>query len=184
MRPPAHKLLRLNLLNKNACPLPQFPAYLASVRGPVYLALATTSLLVISSTGAHAQAPSTLHFTSSEPETKYEPVQVITKERTQAITKEKTSERKLPVAHYRYVTPAGKRESAPVITQYYPKRIVYPVAKVDRHIDRKLMQAATIAQERAHAHSRSMCWHYVKEALLASGVIDSRPKSEFAKDAA
>jgi len=46
------------------------------------------------------------------------------------------------------------------------------------------MQAATIAQERAHAHSRSMCWHYVKEALLASGVIDSRPKSEFAKDAA
>ena len=46
------------------------------------------------------------------------------------------------------------------------------------------MRAATIAQERAHAHSRSMCWHYVKEALLASGVIDSRPKSELAKDAA
>ena len=156
------------------------------MRGPVHLALATTSLFVICSAAAHAQAlaPSTLHFTGSEQETKYEPVQVITKERTQAITKEKTSERKLPVAHYRYVTPAGKRESAPVITQYYPKRIVYPVAKVDRHIDRKLMQAATIAQERAHAHSRSMCWHYVKEALLASGVIDSRPKSEFAKDAA
>src|SRR5947207_9522811 len=46
------------------------------------------------------------------------------------------------------------------------------------------MHAATIAQERAHAHSRSMCWHAVKEALLASGVIDSRPKSEFARDAA
>jgi hypothetical protein len=89
-----------------------------------------------------------------------------------------------PVTHYSYKTPEGKKESAPVITQYYPKRIVYPLAKVDRHIDRKLMQAATIAQERAHAHSRSMCWHYVKEALLASGVIDSRPKSEFAKDAA
>ena len=148
------------------------------MRGPVYLALATTSLLVISSAAAHAQAlaPSTLHLTSSEPETKYESVQVI--------TKEKTSERKRPVAPYRYVTPEGKKESAPVITQYYPKRIVYPLAKVDRHIDRKLMQAATIAQERAHAHSRSMCWHYVKEALLASGVIDSRPKSELAKDAA
>jgi hypothetical protein len=156
------------------------------VRGPVYLALATTSLLVISSAAAHAQvlAPSTLHFTGSEPETKYEPVQVITKEPARAITKEKTSERKRPVAPYRYLTPAGKKESAPVITQYYPKRIVYPLAKVDRHIDRKLMQAATIAQERAHAHSRSLCWHYVKEALLASGVIDSRPKSEFAKDAA
>jgi hypothetical protein len=164
----------------------QFPAILASVRGPVYLALATTSLLVISSAAAHAQtlAPSTLHFTGSEPETKYEPAQAITKEPTQVITKEKTSERKRPVAPYRYVTPAGKKESAPVITQYYPKRIVYPLAKVDRHIDRKLMQAATIAQERAHAHSRSLCWHYVKEALLASGVIDSRPKSEFAKDAA
>jgi hypothetical protein len=164
----------------------QFPAYLASVRGPFYLALATTTLLAISGAAARAQAlaPSTLHFTSPEQETKYEPVQVITKEPAQAITKEKTSERKLPVAPYRYITPAGKKESAPVITQYYPKRIVYPVAKVDRHIDRKLMQAATIAQERAHAHSRSMCWHYVKEALLASGVIDSRPKSEFAKDAA
>jgi len=167
----------------------QFPAYVASVRGPVYLALATTTLLVISSTGAHAQAlaPSTLHLTGSEPaETKYVPVQVITitKEPAQAIAKEKTSERKLPVAPYRYITPAGKKESAPVITQYYPKRILYPLAKVDRHIDRKLMQAATIAQERAHAHSRSMCWHYVKEALLASGAIDSRPKSEFAKDAA
>ena len=29
-----------------------------------------------------------------------------------------------------------------------------------------------------------MCWHYVKEALLASHVIDSRPKSELARDAA
>ncbi len=46
------------------------------------------------------------------------------------------------------------------------------------------MQAATIAQERAHAHSRSRCWHYVKEALLASGAIDSRPKTALAKDAA
>ena len=156
------------------------------MRGSVYLALATTSLLVISSAAAHAQAlaPLTLHLTGSEQETKYEPAQAITKEPAQAITKEKTSERKRPVAPYRYVTPAGKKESAPVITQYYPKRIVYPLAKVDRHIDRKLMQAATIAQERAHAHSRSLCWHYVKEALLASGVIDSRPKSEFAKDAA
>jgi hypothetical protein len=164
----------------------QFPAYLASVRGPVYLALATTSLLVISSAAAHGQAltPSTLHLTSPEQETKYESVRVIAKEPAQAITKEQTSERKPPTAPYRYITPAGKKESAPVITQYYPKRIVYPVAKIDRHIDRKLMQAATIAQERAHAHSRSMCWHYVKEALLASGAIDSRPKSEFAKDAA
>jgi hypothetical protein len=87
-------------------------------------------------------------------------------------------------SHFSFKTVEGKKESAPVITQYYPGRIVYPFAKVDRHIDQRLMQAATIAQERAHAHSRSMCWHYVKEALLASGVIDSRPKSELARDAA
>src|SRR4029434_4318026 len=87
-------------------------------------------------------------------------------------------------SHCSFKTVEGKKESAPVISQYYPGRIVYPFAKVDRHIDQRLMQAATIAQERAHAHSRSMCWHYVKEALLASGVIDSRPKSELARDAA
>ena len=100
------------------------------------------------------------------------------------IEKLNTSEAILPVTHYSYRTATGNKESIPVITHYYPQRIVYPFAKIDRHIDRKLMQAATIAQERAHAHSRSMCWHYVKEALLASGVIDSRPKSELAKDAA
>jgi hypothetical protein len=109
---------------------------------------------------------------------------VLATEPVRPIEKQSSSETALPVTHYSYKTPEGKKESAPVITQYYPKRIVYPFGKVDRHIDRKLMYAATIAQERAHAHSRSMCWHYVKEALLASGVIDSRPKSELAKDAA
>ena len=78
----------------------------------------------------------------------------------------------------------GKKESVPVISDYYPKRIVYPFAKIDRRIDNRLVQAATLAQERAHAHSRSRCWHYVKDALLASGVIDSRPKTELARDAA
>lgn len=89
-----------------------------------------------------------------------------------------------PYSRFSFKTPGGKKESIPVITQYYPKQIVYPYAKIDRHIDSRLMQAATIAQERAHAHSRSRCWHYVKDALLASGVIDSRPKTELARDAA
>ena len=89
-----------------------------------------------------------------------------------------------PFSHFSFKSPEGKKESVPVITQYYPGQIVYPFGKIDRHINPKLMQAATIAQERAHAHSRSMCWHYVKEALLASGVIDSRPKTELARDAA
>jgi hypothetical protein len=89
-----------------------------------------------------------------------------------------------PYSRFSFKTPAGKKESVPVITQYYPNQIVYPYGKIDRHIDGRLMQAATIAQERAHAHSRSRCWHYVKDALLASGVIESRPKTELARDAA
>ena len=87
-------------------------------------------------------------------------------------------------SRFSFKTAEGKRESVPVISQYYPKRIVYPYAKVDKRIDSRLVQAATLAQERAHAHSRSRCWHYVKDALLASGVIDSRPKTELARDAA
>lgn len=89
-----------------------------------------------------------------------------------------------PYSRFSFKTSEGKKESVPVITQYYPNQIVYPYGKIDRHIDGRLMQAATIAQERAHAHSRSRCWHYVKDALLASGVIDSRPKTELARDAA
>jgi hypothetical protein len=137
-----------------------------------------------------------------------EPTQAIAKEPTQAIAKEpartiaKGSARTFmaePVRpmgqqatsaptrsgfHFSFKTPEGKKESVPVITQYYPQQIVYPYGKIDRHIDSRLMQAATIAQERAHAHSRSRCWHYVKDALLASGVIESRPKTELARDAA
>ena len=70
-------------------------------------------------------------------------------------------------SRFSFKTADGKRESVPVISQYYPNRIVYPYAKVDRRIDSRLVQAATLAQERAHAHSRSRCWHYVKDALLA-----------------
>jgi hypothetical protein len=77
----------------------------------------------------------------------------------------------------------GKTVSAPVVDQYQTKRIVYPLAKVDPRLDPKLARAATIADERAHAHSKSRCWHYVKEALVASGVVTSRPTSSLAKQA-
>jgi hypothetical protein len=109
--------------------------------------------------------------------------EVISKPIPKVATKE-TFEPVRPIAHYNFKTPDGRQESVPVITHYYPNQIVHPLGTTDKHLDPKLMRAATIAQERAHAHSRSMCWHYVKEALLASGVIDSRPKSELARDAA
>ena len=62
----------------------------------------------------------------------------------------------------------GKSDSAEIVTTYQPKKIVRPFAKLDHSIDPKLMRAASIAEERAHAHSREQCWHYVKEALLVS----------------
>src|SRR5207248_1341058 len=60
-----------------------------------------------------------------------------------------------PIAHYNFKTPDGRQESVPIITHYYPNQIVHPLATTDRHLDPKLTRAATIAQERAHAHFRS-----------------------------
>jgi hypothetical protein len=118
------------------------------------------------------------------PVAKKQVAEVITKPNPRVASKATTFEPVRPMARYNFKTPDGREESVPVITHYYPNQIVRPLATTDRHLDPKLTRAATIAQERAHAHSRSMCWRYVKEALLASGVIDSRPKSEYARDAA
>src|SRR5438477_1575998 len=78
---------------------------------------------------------------------------------------------------------SGKATSVDVVEKYQPNKIVRPFAEIDRQLDPKLTRAATIAEERANAHSRRQCWHYVKEALLASGVIRSRPTTVYAKQA-
>ncbi len=57
------------------------------------------------------------------------------------------------------------------------------IAKADPLMNATMVRAATIAQERAHAHSKSRCWRYVKEALLAAGAVDSYPKTALAKQA-
>jgi hypothetical protein len=77
----------------------------------------------------------------------------------------------------------GKTVSAPIVDEYQQKRIVNPIANIDPKLDPRLVRAASIADERAHAHSKSRCWQYVKEALLASGVIPSYPKTRLAKQA-
>ena len=51
------------------------------------------------------------------------------------------------------------------------------------NLDPKLARAATIAEDRAHAHSRRSCWRYVKEALLAAGAVDSYPQTALARQA-
>src|SRR5262245_48655700 len=88
-----------------------------------------------------------------------------------------------PNPKFNYTDPSGKKQSVEVVDKEYPKKIGQPFAKSDAQIDPKLRRAATIAEERARAHSLSKCWHYVKEALVAAGVVKSRPQTTLAKQA-
>jgi len=88
-----------------------------------------------------------------------------------------------PKPKFTYKDASGKKQSVEVVDKYQPKKIVRPLAKIDSKIDPKLCRAATIAQERAKAHSRSLCWRFVKEALVAAGVVRSRPTTLLAKQA-
>ena len=77
----------------------------------------------------------------------------------------------------------GRLSSVPVLDRYARDRIVYPLAKIDPRLDKRMVRAASIAQDRSHAHSKSRCWHYVKEALFASGAVKTRPVTVYAKQA-
>jgi len=77
---------------------------------------------------------------------------------------------------------SGKMSSAKIIRHYYVPN-VHPSAKVDPRIDPRLRRAASIAQERANARTKARCWRYVKQALVAAGVVDSYPQTEYARDA-
>ncbi len=61
--------------------------------------------------------------------------------------------------------------------------ILGPQASKFRY-DKRLIRAAEIASERASAHSRRVCWRSVKDALVSAGLVDSRPKTTYAKEAA
>jgi hypothetical protein len=87
-----------------------------------------------------------------------------------------------PKPKFDYVDASGKKQSIEIVEKYYPKKMVKPFGN-DSKIDPKMRRAATIAEERARAHSLSKCWHYVKEALVAAGVVKSRPQTVLAKQA-
>jgi hypothetical protein len=88
-----------------------------------------------------------------------------------------------PKPKFAYKDASGKKQSVEIVDKYQPKKIVRPLAKIDSKIDPKLCRAATIAEERARAHSLSKCWRFVKEALVAAGVVKSRPETPLAKQA-
>jgi hypothetical protein len=87
-----------------------------------------------------------------------------------------------PKPQFVYKDASGKKQSVEVVDKYYPKKLLQPFAG-DSKIDPKLRRAATLAEERAHRHSLSKCWHFVKEALVAAGVVKSRPQTPLAKQA-
>ena len=82
-----------------------------------------------------------------------------------------------------YKDASGRVTSVKIIHHYWTKPIVHPFAKIDPRLDPKLARAATLAQERSSAESKAHCWHYVKTALVAAGVINSYPKTAYAADA-
>ena len=49
--------------------------------------------------------------------------------------------------------------------------------------DRRMIRAAEIASARACAEPTLRCWHFVKDALVESGVVSTRPTSVWAKQA-
>ena len=80
---------------------------------------------------------------------------------------------------------SGKTVSEPLVEDSAQRKLpAAALAKIDPSMNPVMMRAATIAQERARAHSKSLCWRYVKEALLAAGAVTSYPKTALAKQAA
>ena len=77
----------------------------------------------------------------------------------------------------------GNMTSVPLVDSSAKRKLKKNVAKIDPALSPKLAEAATIAQERANARSKSKCWRYVKQALLAAGAVDSYPKTALAKQA-
>jgi len=69
------------------------------------------------------------------------------------------------------------------IIRRYRVPTVRPAASVDPRLDPRLRRAASFAQERAHARTKARCWRYVKEALLAAGVVKTYPKTHYAYQA-
>jgi hypothetical protein len=78
----------------------------------------------------------------------------------------------------------GNLSNAPLVGDSAKRKLTKAVAPVNPDISPALTRAATIAQDRAHASSKSKCWRYVKQALLAAGAVDSYPQTANAKEAA
>lgn len=87
------------------------------------------------------------------------------------------------------VKPAANSDSASLYEAKAAKKIdpaqlsfFGPLASRFRY-DKRMVRAAELAAARAYRHSHGSCWRYVKDALLSAGLVDSRPKTAYAKEA-
>lgn len=55
-----------------------------------------------------------------------------------------------------------------------------PKARYDSRIDPHLLAAARIADAHAFPHSTARCWRFVKQALMAAGVVNVYPRTDYA----
>jgi hypothetical protein len=72
------------------------------------------------------------------------------------------------------------QEAVPVVQT--PTLNFGPQASKFRY-DKRMIRAAEIAERRARVHSASLCWRYVKKALLEAQVVGSYPSTGYAKQA-
>lgn len=85
-------------------------------------------------------------------------------------------------SRFYYRSGSGNVVGARIIRRYWVP-IVHAGGQLDPRIDPRLRHAASIAQERANAHTKARCWRYVKEALVAAGAVSSYPKTAYACEA-
>jgi hypothetical protein len=94
----------------------------------------------------------------------------------------KAPPKKIDITKFEKVESLYNKESA---TTPAPKSFTFlGLLSSSYRYDSRLLRAAEIATSRAYAHSRGSCWRYVKNALVDAGVVDSRPKTAYAKQAA
>jgi hypothetical protein len=83
---------------------------------------------------------------------------------------ERRSDSRYNAATARKLTPEEAKSFGPSASKY--------------RYDARMIRAAEIAAQRAHAHSSMLCWRYVKYALLDARAVTSYPDSLYAKQAA
>ena len=87
-----------------------------------------------------------------------------------------------PNPKFNYTDASGKKQSVDVVDKYYPKKIVQPIA-------RGCEDRSKIAPRRDHCRGtrpRALAFEvlaFVKKALVAAGVVKSRPQTTLAKQA-